>query len=756
MPLGDLQLEGAEFMPHEHHVPFQVVKPHGSQETSAVELHPFEQSVIREFAGLNAMGAHAADANLSSPVQLDALLAGLKPGEAMVARLDLAASRSSGLSIEVLARGASKRDAAARSGMLGDLLDAALASSLPFVDIRPRRPYKTRAQRLQWHTLVPAGPTLPLGAALGRPRGREQGTAVPTPHDWSEIQRDVIVFSARACGPHLAGLALAITAITPLVIEVHMTREKLGPKVLKQIDDARARINDRVLTDAAKLQRDSRYADADRRLEELIVAGSGVKLHVLVGSKRALHDSELSALSAAMFGTPHAEGQRGHLASLRSLYPRECAVQSFLGIIAAAVIPVMERQQIRRLDTLDGNVIGKTASDQLIRMAVNHPRSHTYVIGRPGSGKSTLLLNLILQDIEGGDAVILVDPHGDLWADVRDRLPARRMRDVELVHMGDPLLQPRLNLLELGPGDAAEARARVVDTLYQLVRRLMFSGLTVDATGPMFNKYFRAGLMLLLEGEGAKAQIQTLERIFTDSTYRDQLIARPSVSPETRQQWKQILGVDGSDHKIENMTPWVTSKLTQITQSAILRPILGAMTTSLDFDRVLAENKVCLINLANGRIGTEAAGLLGGILTHRLEQSAKRQENVELDKRNQASVYFDEFHTFASEFLRPLMAESRKFGLRVTLANQTLSQMVNNDIDGGVFREVLGNCANSIVFAVDVEDARYLAPRFGGKIDAGALVAQSNYRAVCLFQTAAGALGPFSVRTLPAPKPRRK
>ena len=96
-------------------------------------------------------------------------------------------------------------------------------------------------------------------------------------------------------------------------------------------------------------------------------------------------------------------------------------------------------------------------------------------------------------------------------------------------------------------------------------------------------------------------------------------------------------------------------------------------------------------------------------------------------------------------------AETRKFGLRVTLANQTLSQMVSNDVNGGVFREVLGNCANTIVFAVDVSDAAHLAPRFGGKIDPCALVAQPNYQAICLFQTATGTLGPFTVKTAEAP-----
>ena len=97
------------------------------------------------------------------------------------------------------------------------------------------------------------------------------------------------------------------------------------------------------------------------------------------------------------------------------------------------------------------------------------------------------------------------------------------------------------------------------------------------------------------------------------------------------------------------------------------------------------------------------------------------------------------------------MAETRKFGLRVTLANQTLSQMINNDISGGVFREVLGTCANTIVFAVDAPDAQHLTPRFGAKIDPATLVAQPNYQAVCQFQTKSAALGPFVVRTLPPP-----
>src|ERR1041384_8848315 len=57
-------------------------------------------------------------------------------------------------------------------------------------------------------------------------------------------------------------------------------------------------------------------------------------------------------------------------------------------------------------------------------------RQHVYVIGQTGVGKATLLRNLILQDIEVGRGVALIDPHGDLAADVLEHIPPWRTEHV--------------------------------------------------------------------------------------------------------------------------------------------------------------------------------------------------------------------------------------------------------------------------------------------------------------------------------------
>jgi Helicase HerA, central domain len=62
---------------------------------------------------------------------------------------------------------------------------------------------------------------------------------------------------------------------------------------------------------------------------------------------------------------------------------------------------------------------------------------HMYVIGASGTGKSTLLLNCILQDIENGDGIGVLDPHGDLIEQILGRIPEKRFSDVVLLDASD-------------------------------------------------------------------------------------------------------------------------------------------------------------------------------------------------------------------------------------------------------------------------------------------------------------------------------
>src|SRR4051812_16480414 len=80
-------------------------------------------------------------------------------------------------------------------------------------------------------------------------------------------------------------------------------------------------------------------------------------------------------------------------------------------------------------------------------------RQHLYTIGKSGSGKTTLLRNLILQDIEAGHGVGIVDPHGDLATELLDCIPRHRIEDVVYFNPADTEYPVGFNPLSATPGN---------------------------------------------------------------------------------------------------------------------------------------------------------------------------------------------------------------------------------------------------------------------------------------------------------------
>src|ERR1700693_4467790 len=55
---------------------------------------------------------------------------------------------------------------------------------------------------------------------------------------------------------------------------------------------------------------------------------------------------------------------------------------------------------------------------------------HIYAIGKTGTGKSTLLQNMAISDIEQGNGLCIIDPHGDIAESILKFIPEHRIQDV--------------------------------------------------------------------------------------------------------------------------------------------------------------------------------------------------------------------------------------------------------------------------------------------------------------------------------------
>lgn len=92
---------------------------------------------------------------------------------------------------------------------------------------------------------------------------------------------------------------------------------------------------------------------------------------------------------------------------------------------------------------------------------------HTFVVGTTRVGKTRLASVLINQDIRNGDAIIVVDPKGDLEL-VRDMysacFAANRLGDFRIVHLGFPELSAHYNPLK-NYDQVSEVATRITDAI---------------------------------------------------------------------------------------------------------------------------------------------------------------------------------------------------------------------------------------------------------------------------------------------------
>ncbi|EKD33042.1 MAG: hypothetical protein ACD_76C00099G0001 [uncultured bacterium] len=114
----------------------------------------------------------------------------------------------------------------------------------------------------------------------------------------------------------------------------------------------------------------------------------------------------------------------------------------------------------------------------------------------------------------------------------------------------------------------------------------------------------------------------------------------------------------------------------------------------------MKEKKIVLVNLAKGRIGDEKSAFFGATLITKIFQGSMKRINMPESERHSFYLYVDEFQNIATKTFENILAEARKFGIALTVANQNLSQL-SMSLRSALF----GNVASIVVFQISAEDA---------------------------------------------------
>jgi hypothetical protein len=313
---------------------------------------------------------------------------------------------------------------------------------------------------------------------------------------------------------------------------------------------------------------------------------------------------------------------------------------------------------------------------------------------------------MALQDIEEGHGVCVIDPHGPMVAELLRSIPRRRAKDVVLIDPSDTGCPVGLNLLDCaGPSRALQMNfavnelIKIVDRLYNLR----------ETGGPLFEQYMRNALLLLMDSEVSGATLIDVPAVFEDEGYR-KFLKKHCRNPTVERFWSRQAECVTGDHSLANLTPYITSKLNQFTTNAVLRPMLGQATPKLRFAEVIEERRIVLVNLSKGLLGELDAQLIGMLLVGKLFTTGLQRVSGGASVPSPFFIYIDEFQNFVTDTVAYMLAEARKFGLALTLANQTLSQLATNLGRQSMLDAVLGNCGSLLCFRVGVLDADRLQP----------------------------------------------
>jgi len=317
-------------------------------------------------------------------------------------------------------------------------------------------------------------------------------------------------------------------------------------------------------------------------------------------------------------------------------------------------------------------------------------RAHMYVIGKTGVGKSSLFEGMIRQDVLAGNGLALFDPHGDLAERLVEWMPESRKRDLIYLNVPDPEQRFGFNPLEnVPPLRRSLAANGITETLKKLFD---------DAWGIRLEYILRNALMLLLEQP--EATLADVVRLFHDKDFRKGAAERLE-NKEVKRFWQTEFEKYGR-HKSEAVTP-IENKLGSLLVDPFVSRILTIPKSTFDPRTAMDEGKVLIVNLAKGKIGEAPAMLFGGLLVTMLGLAGLARADSPQESRRDFFVYLDEFQTFTTLALVNMLAELRKYGVGLILANQFMDQ-----IDSELRSAILGNVGTLIVFRVGAVDAQKL------------------------------------------------
>ena len=376
-----------------------------------------------------------------------------------------------------------------------------------------------------------------------------------------------------------------------------------------------------------------------------------------------------------------------------------------------------------------------------IKLSEDDRRRHLYIVGQTGTGKSTFIEEMAKQDAEKR-GMCVIDPHGDLIDHILESIPKERAEDVIYFDPADMERPFSLNIMEYDLKRPEQKTFVINETLaiFDKLYDLKSTG------GPMFEQYMRNAMLLVMDSPEIGSTLMEIPRVFRDLEFRKEKL-KLCKDATVIDFWEKEAEKAGGDAALENIAPYITSKLTTFISNDIMRPIISQQKSTLDFREIMDQKKILLVNLSKGKIGEINSHLLGMIIVGKLLMAALSRVDIDEKDRKDFYLYIDEFQNFTTDSISQILAEARKYRLALVIPPQFIGQL-SDDISKAVF----GNVGSLCSFRVGSEDAEFLEKQFAPEFDASDLINIANYQCFAKLLMDNKTSAAFDMKTYPPSK----
>jgi hypothetical protein len=329
-----------------------------------------------------------------------------------------------------------------------------------------------------------------------------------------------------------------------------------------------------------------------------------------------------------------------------------------------------------------------------VRLSAEQRTRHTHIIGASGTGKSTLLFNLIRQDIEKGEGIAVLDPHGDLIDKILGIIPPNRIDDVVLVDPSDAEYSVGFNILS---AHSELEKNLLASDLIAVFQRLSTSW------GDQMNSVLQNAILAFLEND-RRGTIADLRRFLIEPAFRNEFLKSVKDS-EVVYYWQKSFPHLSGNKSIGS----ILTRLDTFLAQKPIRHMVSQPENRLDFAHIMDSGKIFLAKLPEGLLGRENSYLLGTLLVSKFQQIAMSRQAQQIAARRDYWLYIDEFANFITPSMAEILSGARKYRIGLTLAHHELHQLQRNP---EVASAVMSHPFTRIVFRVGDDDAKKLAEGF--------------------------------------------